>query len=535
MSRFPALVCVLLCVGAAFAGSARSTRPTEPASSPERLAEKIDALLAAGWATEGVVPAAVADDAEFLRRVSLDLIGRIPTVHEARTFLADKSAGKRARLVESLLASPGFANHFAAVYRDAILPEAGGNIQIRFLAGNFEAWLRQKFAANTPYDKLVTELLTASSARQGQPQQFGNPQANPLAFYTAAENKPENLAAATSRLFLGVKLECAQCHNHPFAKWKQEQFWNLAAFFAGLQQQGQRGFAGQVIDGADKREITIPGKEKTVPTLFLDGSKPVYKTGTSTRAVLAEWITAADNPFFAKAAVNRLWAHFFGVGFVEPIDEMGDENRPARPELLNELSRQFIAAGYDVKFLIRAITGSRAYQLTSAASHASQEEPQAFARMSLKGMSAEQLFDSLTIATGWRDGTPVNQRQFAAFGGGNIRADFLARFSNAGDKRTEYQTSILQALSLMNGRFTADVTDIEKSMTLAAIVDAPFLNTAGRVEALYLATLSRAPRAEELRRLTAYVDAGGPRKDSKAALADVFWALLNSSEFFLNH
>ncbi len=299
---------------------------------------------------------------------------------------------------------------------------------------------------------------------QGQP--------SPAAFYQATELKPENLAAKTSRLFLGVKLECAQCHDHPFARWSRKQFWEYAAFFSGLK--GQNGFFGQIQEAADRREIKIAGTDKTVQARLLDGSQPAWKTGVSTRITLANWITTSENPFFARAAVNRLWAQFFGIGLVDPVDESGDKNPPSHPELLDELTQQFVAHQFDLKFLIRAITVSRTYQLTSVGVSSSPEERRLYTRMAIKGLTPEQLFDSLAQATGYRESSRVSQPGFFGLGEPSPRNEFLTRFASQ-DKRTEPQTSILQALLLMNGKFVTDATSVNRSELLAGILDAPFL------------------------------------------------------------
>jgi hypothetical protein len=513
----------------------------------QALAGRIDRLVAARWAAAGAQPAPAADDAEFLRRVYLDLAGRIPSVAEAREFLDDKAPDKRARLMERLLAGSRYATHFTNVWRALLLPESDANIQSRFLAPGFESWLRKQLAKNAPYDEMVRELLTTPVGPQSlQLSRAGAADANASAFYLAKELKPENVAAATSRLFLGVRLECAQCHNHPFASWKRDQFWGYAAFFAGLQRQGNGDFVQPGREVSDRRELTIPGTEKVVQAKFLDGAEPQWKPRASARETLADWMTAADNPYFARAAVNRLWGYFFGTGLVDPVDDMvGSERIPSHPELLDELAREFAAHHYDLKFLIRAITNSKAYQLTSARSHPSQDEPPLFARMAVKGLTAEQLFDSLAQATGYQEAQTNLPPRVVLLGNGSARQEFLTKFGNRSDKITEVQTSILQALALMNGRLVADATSVERSETLGAVADAPFLDTRGRIETLYLATLGRQPRPKELARFVSYVESGGAdgqnapaaerEKYSKQALADVFWVLLNSGEFILNH
>lgn len=503
------------------------------------LAERIDQAIAAKWAGHGVHPSHAADDAEFLRRVSLDLTGRIPTVAEVREFLEDRSADKRLRVVKQLLESPRYVEHMMTVWRALLVPQ-GSDRESFFFALSIEPWLRKHFRANTPYDRMVRDLLTADVvARQRRGPLVDPVNPLPFGFYQANESKPENLAAATSRLFLGVKLECAQCHHHPFAKWKKEQFWQFAAFFSGIRPQDPRFGAGSpILDDPARHVIKIAGTETEIEARFLDGKAPTWKPGVRTRTVLADWMTSADNPYFARNAVNRLWAHFFGIGIVEPVDEPSPENPPSHPELLDELTRQFIAHQYDLKFLMRAILASRTYQLSSAATDPTQNEPRFFARMAIKGMSGEQLYDSLTVATGYQERTTMPQPYYVP----SARADFLSKFNAASEKRTEHQTSILQALSLMNGKLTSEMIrtaeskDLVQTLTLIAVLDAPFLDTpAKKVETLYLATLSRKPRPEESERFVKYVADGGPSKDVKKAYADVFWALLNSSEFVLNH
>src|SRR5579871_3523117 len=274
------------------------------------LAALIDRALAVSWETAKVTPAPPASDEEFIGRVYLDLAGRIPSVAEIRHFLDDKRPDKRRRLVEQLLEGPRYVNHFTNVWRALLLPETTTTLQARFLAPGFESWLRGKLQQNTPYDVMVRELLTVPMNGNGQ-NAFGpqNGQASAIGFYLAKQVKPEELAAATSRLFLGVKIECAQCHNHPFADWKRDQFWGYAAFFAGLQAQGNGDFVGIGRETPDRRELKIPGTEKVVQATFLDGKAPKWQFKTSARATLAEWMTARDNPYFARAAVNRLWGY----------------------------------------------------------------------------------------------------------------------------------------------------------------------------------------------------------------------------------
>jgi hypothetical protein len=490
----------------------------------EALAAKIDARIAAGWGKD-VKPAAPADDAEFFRRVHLDLVGRIPSVTEIRDFLDDDRPDKRRLWVERILnADPddrsyrnSYVNHFTNVWRSWLLAQTNqqGQLQQPALA----AWLRQRLQANAGYDELVRDLLTQPGGNQGGGQGVGSA----AVFYQANENKPENLAGSTARLFLGVQLECAQCHDHPFARWTRTQFWEYAAFFTDVTP--PQGRQGAPAPAPVRGEIKVPGRDKAVRARFLDGKQPEWKDKAGTRPTLAEWMTAAENPYFASAGVNRLWTHFFGTGLVNPGDSAADDRPASHRELLDELARQFAAHKYDLKFLIRALTASQAYQRTSALSHPSQKDPRLFARMPLRGMSSEQLFDSLAQATEYEE----------ALAGGPqpARGLFLARFA-AQEQKTDYQTSILQALYLMNNEFVADRTSLQKNKTLATLAEQR-TSTARKVESLYLVVLSRKPWPQESERFVKYVEKGGSAGDPKKALADVFWVLLNSPEFLLNH
>ncbi|WP_020468793.1 DUF1549 and DUF1553 domain-containing protein [Zavarzinella formosa] len=497
------------------------------------LTKKIDERLAKVWKEAGVEPSAMTDDATFLRRVSLDLIGRIPTVAESREFLADSRPDKRSRLVDNLLDSPGYANHFATSWRRTWMPQADTR-QFSRLGDDFEDWLVSRLRQNTGYDRMVQELLTVPTGtayRRGfQPV---SPEASPVGFFVASEQKPENLAANTARAFLGINLDCAQCHNHPFARRTRDQFWQTAAFFA------------KPTGGSDtmpaKLELGIPDTKKTVSAKLLTDGKlnwPVKLETDTGRELLAKWVTEKENPYFAKNAVNRLWAHFFGIGIAEPLDDLSGDNPPSHPELLDDLAASFAESKYDLKSIIKSLVLSRAYQLSSTGSPASMgtDETRLFNRAPVRGLTGEQLFDSLRLAAG----LPAERSDRVDFtaeimnqGGTRGRKAFAARFLI--DRPVTAQRSIVQALSLMNGRLTGDLSTADKSPALAAAADAPFLDTKGKVETLFFATLGRNPTEAELVALVKHVDSGGAEKNPTKALADVFWALLNSSEFNTNH
>jgi hypothetical protein len=493
----------LAAVVIALAGGALPARGEDrhaTAADAQALAAKIDQFVAARWKQALVKPAAAADDAVFLRRVYLDLTGRIPPLTEARDFLDDNSPDKRAQLVDRLLGSDEYARHLASVWRRLLLPEAR---PLNFsLNVPLQAWLERRVRANTGYDRLAQDLVTAP------------PNSDVQEFFAANEYKPENLAASTARVFLGVRLECAQCHNHPFARDTRKQFWELAAFFADVRATGALASSGEP-------ELTIPGTTRVVQAKVFRGKAPL-RPGTDPRASLADWVTSADNPFFARTAVNRLWAHMLGVGLIDPPDEMGEPGEPSHPELLDELVKQFVARRFDVRFLIRSIALSKTYQLGSRAASPSQADRRLFARRAVRGLTAGQLYDSISQATGKSEN---------AFG---ARIIFVARFDNP-ERPVDASLTVPQALHLMNSQAMAEAISPKGNPQFKALTEAKGMSTAERVEDLYLMVLSRRPRAEELARLVKYVDGGGPRRDSARALSDVLWSLFNSPEFTLNH
>ncbi|HEX4608565.1 MAG TPA: DUF1549 and DUF1553 domain-containing protein [Urbifossiella sp.] len=495
---------------------------------PQAIARRIDAHVDSHLASAKATPAPPAGDAEFLRRAYLDLTGRIPAASEVHAFLADPDPDKRAKLIDDLLETPRHATHFAAVWRAALVPEVSAVPEARLFRAGFEAWLRQRLRVNTRYDALVRELLTtpiSPDADAPTPALRRPEDPNPLAFYAVKEAKAENLAAAASRVFLGVQIECAQCHDHPFAKWTRDQFWNTAAFFAGVERHGDGLFA-PISEAGGRREISPGTGKAAVPALFLDESAPRWADGTSPRAAFAGWVTEPGNRFFARAAANRVWGQLFGRGLVDPVDDFRDDNPPTHPELLDDLARAFADSGFDLRFLRRAIGRSTAYQRTSTRTDPTQDDPRLYARAAVRGLTGEQLYDSLVRATGFREGGGGGR-------GGSPRDQFLTRFAQTG-KPAEPETSIPQALALMNGRFIADATTLDSSPTLLAACETPGLTPAQRIELLYVSAFSRRPTERERERMAKHVADAGPARQAER-LGDVFWVLLNSAEFRLTH
>ena len=501
-------------------------------------AAEIDKLFEAAWKKNGIEAAPAATDEEFVRRLYLDLAGRIPATSETREFLESTSETKRSELVEQLLDGPAFVRHFTIIWRNALIPQAFNEPGTRALVPGFEAWLWKHFSEDTPYDQIVTELITT-------PIDFGNNQQgllqsanSPSAFFIVRQLQPENLATGTSRAFLGVRLDCAQCHDHPFDKWKRDQFWSMAAFYSGFQRPDNAdpenpAMMMNVREDAESHSIRVPSTGNVVNAKFLTGAEPDWQEKPQPREVLANWITAKDNPWFAKMAVNRLWAQFLGQGMVQPVDDFSDNNPPSHPEVLNLLAEQFIAHNYDLKFLVRTIATTRVYQTTSRQTHASQSDPNQFARAALRGLTPEQFFDSLAEAVGYYQ--PYRTDNPFVIDGDTPRGRFLELFRDDNESPLMKETTILQALAMMNGEFIDNATTLENSQTLRAIADFPLMTNDEKIDTLFVAAFSRRPTDSERATFSKFIADGGTTGDAKSAMADVFWAMLNSSEFLLNH
>jgi hypothetical protein len=495
----------------------------------------IDQLLAESWRKAGVKPAPLATDEEFVRRVYLDLVGRIPSVSEATAFFQTRESGKRAKLVEYLLEHPDYPQWFATQW--TILLLGRGDPGERVDRSALVAWLRKQFAANRPWNELVHDLIAAS----------GSNRENGAVNFVLAHLEPDAvpLTSRTTRLFLGRQLQCAQCHDHPSNEWKQSDFWSLNAFFKGIRVEGSRsrGSSRGNLDAvvlADEPTEDYARFEKRNGMVgvafprFLDGRKLPAAGEVERRAELARMISEPTNDALAQAFVNRMWAHFLGRGLVSPVDDLGPHNPPSHPELLEFLAREFQSSGYDVKQLIRLITASRAYQATSERPKNSSpdESPFQFHSMQLRPMSPEQLFDSLLTATG-------------AHRAGGSRSDekrdrwlrqFLYVFGNdEGEELTTFQGTIPQALMMMNGELIREAVSAKPGSFLAETVrqaEAQPRPAVYLVNQLYLAALSRSPTARELAQAGLFLQTD---PNSLDVLQDLFWALLNSNEFILIH
>lgn len=510
--------------------AAQDDERTVAATARGAMAQRIDELVEAKIKAAGFQPAARADDEEFLRRVYLDLTGAIPRVAEAREFLADEGPDKRSALIDSLLDSPAHATHLANTWRNIMLPGGLSLEQINNVVG-VQNWLRQLFVENVRYDDLVAKLLVASDGGE----------AGPALYYTSLDLAPEKLASSTARIFLGLQIECAQCHDHPFDHWKQKDFWGYAAFFARLRQPtmnnpNPRGRA-RLID-LDEGDVKLPNTEEVVLPKYPAGLSPDQRELGTRREQLAIWMASRDNPFLPRAAVNRVWWHLFGRGLVEPVDDLGRANAPSHPELLDEITRYFVKCGFDLRELYRLLVNTQTYQRTSRWTGEPAPPPELYVHMPVKTLTAEQLYDSVNRV--------LHRRTQSMMAGINInsplldprRQAFIAKVQSSGRNFLEYQAGVLQALSLLNGSDLAEATDPERSPLLGSL-NAPFFTDEDRLRTLFLAAYSRQATEAELaacrEQLAKHAAEDGKAGDGAKAYSDVLWVLLNSAEFALNH
>lgn len=546
---------------------------------------KIDGFVAAKWRKLGIQPSDLADDSEFLRRVSLDLIGTLPTADEVRRFLADKGPDKRARKIDELLQRPEYAMFWATKFSDLT-----GNDD-RFTpvprpktAWLWYDWLKDKLQRNVPYDELVAGIVTATT-REGRSLEetvqehaklaetldngfdqgtYAKRKTNDL-FWKKGGKRLDEVALQVSYAFLGIRLECAQCHKHPFDRWTQDDFKSYVAFFTSIRVGVPNDVPKDVADKAkDKKKYQYrevfyqfrPSKGQKVKgaknsanvsqdpkARALGGSEYPLEEGKDPRVALMNWMRAPENPFFARAIVNRVWAHYFGAGIVDPPDNLNAANPPSNPALLDWLTQDFIAHKFDLKHLHRTILNARVYQLTWRTNPTNELDRRNFTHAQLRRLPAEVVVDAIDQATGSQE---AYSKQIAPMG---TRAIGLApsRLGNNGpgyalaifgrplrtqtcDCERSADAGLPQAMYLIND------TDVNTKLSapkgrlaglLKEIADDPKL-----VEELYLATVSRFPTAEERAKALDYV---AKAADRKAGFEDVLWSLLNLREFVFNH
>lgn len=489
---------------------------------PQSLAKAIDAEILKALAAQKVPPSPRTDDAEFLRRVYLDIAGVIPTAEQAAGFLDNHGPDKRARLIDALLGSPEHARQMADLWKELLLPKTAAAMRRDQLP--LFHWLNQSFAANKPWDNLFHELLTASGMQDESPA---------TTFYIVHESV-DMVADRVSRVLLGVQLQCAQCHDHPFADWKRDEYWAFAGFFGKVGSLYQRSPQGGERYGAGEmstRKLMQPDSARQVPLKFLRGAAPQVDPARPYLPVLADWLTGADNPYFARALVNRVWFHFFGRGLVNPVDGMNADNRPTHPELLDRLAREFVASGFDGRFLMRTICLSETYQRSSRPVDGNQDDTKLYSHMPLRVLLPFQLHDSweqvLSVGDAKPSAAPTATDPKLEKRIHGSRNGFAAFFTpEEGSVPTDYRAGIPQALRLMNGKDSYRINRVVP-VALKQTKSAP-----ETITHLYLMALARRPRPEELERITRLV---AEENNPTQTYTDILWALLNSTEFITNH
>lgn len=530
---------ILFCVANSRFSAADEKQPAEKSAvkmTAQELADWIDKRFEEEYLKAGTKPGDVVDDATFLRRVYLDLQGRIPTVAQLRDFMAEESSFKRQDYVDRLLTSEKrpeqfskrSADHLARVWRRMMVPAASPGIGF---GPQLDPWLAKQFSANTPYDQVARKLLLVSPSQNGRGLGFGgavpaetttpDPDAAAGVFQQAVGQSPENLAAAYVRVFLGVRLHCAQCHDHPLASWKRDDFWGIAALLSP---------AGAKTEAATTAPMITPGTEQISYTAKLLWEKKPLKeipAGKSSRELLADWMVSKENPNFAATAVNRVWQYLCGRGLAGSVDNL-DQVSPQERKILDDLAKLFVESNYDVRWLITGICKSKVYQ--QAAMQGTETEQEGFVHRPLKALLPEQVFDSLEQALSLPVAVADKGPRF-----NGEREQFVARMNESTTETpADFKGGIPQALMLMNGKLTADATSLEASRTLRAVVEAPFLSNEQKIETLYLAAITRKPRAEELEFLKAHVASKATDDERKQAYAEIMWGLLNGPEFVLS-
>jgi hypothetical protein len=557
--NFLALATAVLAAGLASATEPAFTKssvskknvPARNTSSDGEILHAINTKLAEKWKENKLTPSSHASDYEFIRRASLDIIGRIATPKEIAEFLKDPEPTRRARLVDRLLSTKDYANNWANIWTVLLMTRSGATSgATRIYHEQMHQWLEDQFAENKSWKEITMGLLTATG-KSNENGAVNYILAN-LGETVPASNKQGRftmvpVTSRTTRLFLGVQTQCTQCHDHPFNNTgKQANFWNINAFFRqvsapkGQPDSGARAMARPLeltddlelnSDGLifyeNRKGLVLPAR----PVFFLEKIK-LPDPGVNRRQELAKLVT--QSPYFAKAYVNRLWLHFFGRAFTNPVDDFGEHNEASNPELLEELAAEFAHYGYDTKRLIRWICNSDAYSLSSVANKTNEKsdvEP-LFSRMLLKAMTPEQLFESLIVATQAEMFESRDNRK-------KLRDQWMSALTtNFGDdegNEVTFNGTVVQALLMMNGGDLNSAISTKTKGTVA-LTCATKHSPRAIMDYLYLAALNRPPTLGESDKVTRIVRSAPVKSaDALSVWQDLFWALLNSNEFILNH
>ena len=490
----------------------------------------LDRYLNARLKKEKIQPSKVTTDEAFLRRIHLDLTGKIPTPEEVSRF-SNGGRNRRENKIDQLLNSEVYLDYWSRIWTDWLIGRDQSNQQN--VRRGLRNWVHKEIESNTSYDQFVKKLITST----------GDIRQNGAGYYIRRYNaSPIDLTSHLSRLFLGLPMQCAQCHDHKTEAWYQEDYYSLAAFLTNLRseaiyekdQRGNERVVAYHITDVPEGSIRIPGKSRPSQPRLLDGSE-YNGSPLQRRVALANWMTNAKNPYFSQAIVNRIWAQLMGKGFVEPLDGFGEEHPPSHPKLLDWLAEDFEIHGYDLKHLMRTILNTDAYQRTSKTNKSNKNDDRFFSHAYIKPLSAEQFFYSMLEATGFERLQKRRDKGRLE----SMKRDYLRRFlyllDNGEMEEIEaFNGTVPQALMMINGSLVNDSADHKTRGSYLNYILKKNRRTMDRVNDIYLTVLSRQPTGKEIRYFDQYLQKSLYR-DKDLAYEDLYWSLLNSAEFSLNH
>ncbi|HEV8059819.1 MAG TPA: DUF1553 domain-containing protein, partial [Gemmataceae bacterium] len=496
----------------------------------------VDAPVHERWKQLGLAPSALCTDEQFLRRVTLEITGSLPTPTQVDSFAQDKSPQKRDRLVDRLVDSVDYSYFFANKWADVLRLKRRGLPDRVYGTFAFHQWIQSAMAEDKPFDAFARELLTAT----------GTEETDPAVVWYKELQSPESFVDDIGQVFLGLRLACAQCHHHPYEKWGQDDYWGLAAFFGRVGRKATRvpgGVNGQPLQvvslfNQPQGGVTNKRTNRRAEYKALDTPAMTIASDVDPRQKLADWLTGPSNPYFARAVVNRYWAHFFGRGIVDPLDDMRVTNPPSNPELLDQLAKDFVANGYSLKHLVRTICKSRTYQLSSVPNESNKQDKQSFARYYPKRLSAEVLFDAVCQVTATSadfNDLPRDQhapRRAIMLPDESYSSYFLEVFgrpqrSSACECERVSEANLAQALHLLNSDEIQG--KLSRADGRAELLSKDSRPDAEKVEELFLWVYGRKPTAEQSDVAMAHLAKQGANK--KAAYENILWALLNTKEF----
>jgi len=478
-----------------------------------------------------ILPSDLCSDDIFLRRVYLDIIGKLPTPKERATFIKNKAENKRTTLIDELIQREEFVDLWVMKWAELIQIRSTGraaNTITPKAARLWNRWLHDQFEQNRPFNKIIYDLLASKGGT------FDTPATN----YYKLEKNPKKITENVAQVFMGTRIQCAQCHNHPFDRWTMEDYFGFASFFAQIKRKGAFDAAEQIIfDG--NGEIKNPITNKNASPKFLGGEEVEVK-GNKRRHTVAEWLTKPGNPWFAKNVANIIWSHFFGIGIVEPVDDVRVSNPATNPQLLEALANNFTESNFDIQKLVRDICNSRTYQLSSRVNETNRNDLTNFSHSRIRRLRAEVLFDTLAQSTNTKNkftGLPRGARA-TQIPDGNTTNYFLTTFGRATRKtvcscEVKMEPNLSQALHLINGDTTHN--RIQQGKIVHNMVFKQKLTPEQSVRALYIRTLTRQPTTTELSKLLNQFSPDIKPADQQLLLEDIFWALLNSKEYLFNH